>query len=69
MGLKKAILHGKEKREPYRGCKAVDASCRNRGDCARCMSDRMHSSRKRSAAQCIRVKEYTSWGTVQMEDT
>lgn len=58
MSLKKAILHGKEKREPYRGCKAVDASCRNHGNCARCMSDRMHNVNRRNEAQLNREKEY-----------
>jgi len=33
MSLDKAIKHGKEKRKPYRGAKAVDKSCRNHGDC------------------------------------
>lgn len=31
MSLDKAILHGKEKRKPYYGAKAVDPSCRNHG--------------------------------------
>jgi hypothetical protein len=40
MSLDKAIKHGKEKRKPYRGAKAVDASCRNHGDCPWCKKDR-----------------------------
>ena len=28
MSLDKAIKHGKEKRKPYRGAKAVDKTCR-----------------------------------------
>lgn len=31
MSLDKAILHGKEKRKPYYGAKAIDPSCRNHG--------------------------------------
>ncbi len=31
MSLDKAIAHGKEKRKPYRGAKAVDRACRNHG--------------------------------------
>lgn len=31
MSLDKAIEHGKEKRKPYYGAKAVDPSCRNHG--------------------------------------
>ena len=36
MGLEKAIEHGKEKRKPYKGAKAVDCSCRNHGTCEWC---------------------------------
>jgi len=32
MSLNKAIMHGKEHREPYRGAKAIDPTCRNHGD-------------------------------------
>lgn len=63
MSLNKAILHGKEKREPYRGCKAVDTSCRNNGDCARCRSDRMHNVKKRNEAQSIRENEHQTYET------
>ena len=31
MSLNKAIEHGKERRKPYRGAKAIDPSCRNHG--------------------------------------
>lgn len=31
MSLKKSILHGKEKRKPYRGWLAVSKSCRPNG--------------------------------------
>jgi len=36
MSLDKAIEHGKERRKPYRGAKAVDAMCRNHGGCPAC---------------------------------
>lgn len=36
MSLDKAIQHGKEKRKPYRGAKAIDPSCRNHGNCPWC---------------------------------
>jgi hypothetical protein len=42
MSLDKAIAHGKEKRKPYRGAKAVDATCRNHGSCPRCQGNRKH---------------------------
>ena len=40
MSLDKAIEHGKEKRKPYTGAKAVDCSCRNHGTCSWCFSNR-----------------------------
>lgn len=43
MSLDKAIQHGKEKRKPYRGAKAVDPSCRNHGSCDWSKRDRLHS--------------------------
>lgn len=40
--LDKAILHGKEKRKPYHGAKAVDRTCRNHGSCPYCTANRLH---------------------------
>ena len=48
MSLDKAIAHGKEKRKPYRGAKAVDKSCRNHGDCPWCRKNIKHK-RERQA--------------------
>lgn len=42
MSLDKAIKHGKEKRKPYRGSKAIDATCRNHGSCTYCRDNRTH---------------------------
>jgi hypothetical protein len=42
MSLDKAIEHGKEKRKPYRGAKAVDKSCRNHEDCPWCRKKIKH---------------------------
>lgn len=42
MSLDKAIEHGKEKRKPYRGAKAIDCTCRNHGSCKRCESNRLY---------------------------
>lgn len=47
MSLDKAIAHGKEKRKPYRGAKAIDYSCRNHGSCEACRVRRLISSIKR----------------------
>lgn len=47
MSLDKAIEHGKEKRKPYYGNKAIDPSCRSHGSCTYCEAGRQHSSKKR----------------------
>ena len=47
MGLEKAIKHGKEKRKPYRGAKAVDKTCRNNKGCPHCKGNRTYKDRKR----------------------
>lgn len=47
MSLTKAIEHGKERRKPYRGAKAVDASCRSHGGCPWCRMKREHKDKKR----------------------
>ena len=53
MSLDKAIAHGKEKRKPYRGAKAVDIHCRNHGgvrhqqECVWCRENRTYKNRKR----------------------
>lgn len=47
MGLEKAIEHGKEKRKPYKGAKAVDCSCRNHGTCEWCRGNRTHNTNRK----------------------
>lgn len=46
MSLDKAIVHGNEKRKPYRGSKAIDRACRNHGSCDYCQENRLHKFRK-----------------------
>lgn len=46
MSMDKAIQHGKEKRKPYTGSKAIDKSCRNHGGCQWCEENRKHKYRK-----------------------
>lgn len=48
MALDKAIRSGKEKRKPFHGSAAFDASCRNgdRNPCPYCVSDRTIKSQK-----------------------
>ena len=57
MSLDKAIEHGKEKRKPYRGSKAIDRSCRNHGSCGWCEGTRLYSSIRKEEACRQRVKE------------
>lgn len=47
MSLDKAIEHGKEKRRPYRGSKAIDRTCRNHGSCKWCENNRMFKFREK----------------------
>lgn len=46
MSLDKAIEHGKEKRKPYKGAKAIDRTCRNHGSCEWCKGNRTYSKKK-----------------------
>lgn len=48
MSLEKAIRSGKEKRKPYTGAKAVDATCRNHGGDDWELNNRLHKYRRRS---------------------
>lgn len=50
MSLDKFIQSGKERRKPYRGAKAVDCTCRNRGSYPHCKSNRLHNDKKRKLA-------------------
>lgn len=50
MSLDKAIEHGKEKRRPYRGAKAVDRTCCNHRSDKWAESDRTYSTQKREEA-------------------
>lgn len=58
MGLNKAIEHGKEHREPYRGGKAIDTSCRNHGGCDWCLNNRVHKYKKKLIAQEDRINKW-----------
>lgn len=51
MSMDKAILHGKEHRQPYRGAKAVDKTCRNHGSCPHCAEGRKHKARRQMPAE------------------
>lgn len=58
MGLDKSIEHGKEKRKPYSGCKAIDRTCRNHGGCLWCEENRKYKNIKREKACEDRRSEY-----------
>ena len=47
MSLDKAIAHGKERRKPYRGAKAIDTTCRNHGSCKWCEDNRTYGNKPR----------------------
>ena len=57
--LDKAIEHGKERRRPYYGAKAVDRTCRNHGSCPACLGNRIHSRRRALAAAKDKEQEWT----------
>lgn len=57
MSLNKAIQSGKEHRKPYRGCKAIDATCRNHGTDLFSMSDRLYKNTKRLNSMEDRLRE------------
>lgn len=58
MSLDKAIEHGKEKRKPYVGGKAIDHTCRNHGSCDWCRESRMYKNLKRKQEMLDRELEY-----------
>ena len=46
MSNDKAIIHGKDKRKPYRGCKEFDVTCRNHGSDVWCRNNRTYQQRR-----------------------
>lgn len=62
MGLEKAIEHGKEKRNPYIGAKAVDCTCRNHGSCEWCKGNRLYKNNKKELKNEQELKEYENGG-------
>ena len=58
MPLDKAIEHGKEKRKPYRGAKAIDRTCRNHGTCDYCHESRLYASNKRKDSVNQKLKDW-----------
>lgn len=46
MSFDKEIEHGKEKRKPYKGAKAIDCTCRNHDSCEWCKTNRLYQRLK-----------------------
>ena len=57
MSFDRAIEHGKEKRKPYRGAKAIDCTCRNHGSCERCKGNRLYQRNKVEEASRQAIEE------------
>jgi len=58
MGFDKEYPNRKDWRKPYRGSKAFDHSCRNKGGCGYCQNNRLYfDKRNRSAAD----EELSKW--------
>ena len=57
MSLDKAIEHGKERRKPYRGAKAIDPWCRNHGNCPWCTENRLWKFRDKQIEDMLREAE------------
>lgn len=58
MSLNKAIEHKKEYREPYRGSKAIDKTCRNHGGCPWCEENRKYQSLKEQERCDLDLEEW-----------
>lgn len=58
MSLDKAILHGKEKRKPYRGAKGIDATCRNHGSDDWSRDNRQFQQKKSELRASSRIKDF-----------
>lgn len=59
MSLDKAIKNGKEHRKSYRGCKAIDKTCRNGGSCPYCQKNRQYKNLKRVKEASEKMEEAT----------
>lgn len=64
MGLEKAIKHGKEHRQEYRGMKAIDKTTRNHGSDDWAVENRTYQNRKvkdRAKSQEREAAEESRW--------
>lgn len=58
MSLNKAIKHGKEKRKPYSGAKAVCTACCNHGGDDWDLDDRIHKYKKAEESVKQKMEEW-----------
>lgn len=58
MSLDKAIQHGKERRKPYYGGKAIDHTCRNHGGCPWCEGNRLYRTKRENERLEEEEKDY-----------
>lgn len=58
MSLDKAIQHGKERRKPYHGGKAIDRTCRNHGGCPWCEGNRLYRTKRENERLEEEEKDY-----------
>ena len=58
MSLDKAIVHGKENREPYRKSKRFDGTCRNHGSCPWCYHNRTARWRSKRKVADETIREF-----------
>lgn len=63
MSLDKAVEHGKEKRRPYRGSKAIDCTCRNHGSCDWCRENRQIQYIRECEKMRVEITYYADDGT------
>lgn len=61
MSLDKAIKHGKEKRNPYRGSKSFDSNCRNHGVCSWCKKNRLRFDKVEREKTNQKLFEFTTF--------
>ena len=61
MSLDKAIKHGKERRKPYTGSKAIDGTCRNHGGCPWGEENRKHKVRDKHPPERDDGEEEVTW--------
>jgi hypothetical protein len=66
MGLRKAIVHGKEHKRAWPYYKIVDHWCENHGKCGHCYRNRTHGRRKTRAAMNAAVEEAEAEGLLNL---